>query len=115
MLLQSKRSLPLTVGKGGVGSAGCGVKHFWGGLALGKLMWNVGTAEAALAPEPCQGVPMGVSGCRAGSAQGSCGFVKKWNCIGGVGVEGFKINPHLHQGPLVLIWAPCRSVLAVHY
>lgn len=42
VLLESKRSLPLIVGKGGVGSAGCGVKHFWGGLALGKLigMWD---------------------------------------------------------------------------
>lgn len=41
-LLGSKRSLPWTVGKGGVGPAGCAVKPFWGGLALGKLMWNVG-------------------------------------------------------------------------
>lgn len=32
----------MIVGKGGVGSAGCGVKRFWGGLALGKLIWNVG-------------------------------------------------------------------------
>lgn len=73
------------------------------------------TAGAALAPEPCWVLLMGDSGCGAGSAQGSCGFVKKCNCTGGVRVEEFKINPHLHQGPLMLIWAPCRSVLAVHY
>lgn len=76
-----------------------------------------GDAGAALAPEPCWVLLMGDSGCGAGSAQGSCGIVRKWNCTGGVGVgvEGFKINPHLHQGPLMFIWAPCRSVLAVRY
>lgn len=29
----------------------------------------------------------------------------------GVAVEGFKINPHLYQSPLMLIWASCRSDL----
>lgn len=72
-------------------------------------MWNVGLQGAALAPEHCWVLLMD-SGCGAGSGQGSCGFVQKWNCTGGVGVEGFKINPHLHQGPLMLTWAPCRSV-----
>lgn len=101
----------MTVGRGGVGSAGCGVKHFWGGLDLGKLVWNVG-----LQGQPwLLGIADGDSGCGAGSAQGSCALVKKWNCTGGVGMEGFMINPHLHQGPLMLIWSPCRSVLAGLY
>lgn len=57
------------------------------------------TAGAALAPEPSWVLLMGDSGCGAGSAQGSCGFVKKWNCTGGLRVEEFKINPHLHPRP----------------
>lgn len=28
-----------------------------------------------------------------------------------MGREGCKINPHLHQSPLMLIWASCRSDL----
>lgn len=74
-----------------------------------------GAAGAAGAPGPCWVLLLGFQAVGLGRHRAAVAVVKKCNCTGGVGVEGFKINPHLHQGPLMLVWSPCRSVLAVHY
>ena len=94
-----------------MGSAGSGFKCFLGGLALGRLGWNVGLQgqtlpTAILSSGSCCLHP----GWRAGSVP-----VQLWVLSGSgtapVAVECSKINPHLHQSPLMLIWASCRSEL----
>lgn len=92
--------------KGGLGSAGSGVTNFLGGLALGKLKWNVG-------PHGCcfEGCEL-MSGLRLSgwvSTSVAVVIVKKGNCTGGSGRLQDKSS--LHQSPLMLIWASCRSDL----